>query len=83
MRLLAGIILLALACVVGWWIGGRLSTDALAMTLGVLFGFMAAIPATIIALSMNRQQRESPRKPVETTALTIPPARYHVVEKPE
>lgn len=44
----------------------RLSTDALAMVLGVVLGFMALIPALIIAVVALRRNHELPPPPAQT-----------------
>lgn len=46
-------------CVVGWEVGGRLSTDALGLALGVIFGVMAGVPAALIAISAGRRHEPS------------------------
>lgn len=51
------IAILASAGTVGWWIGGRLSTDAAAMALGVILGAMVGIPIALIAMTGNRSVR--------------------------
>lgn len=50
---------------VGWRIGGTLSTDALGMAVGMLFGIMAGIPTALIMLADRR--REVERKPPQIT----------------
>ncbi|HXF61524.1 MAG TPA: hypothetical protein VNK95_07900, partial [Caldilineaceae bacterium] len=44
----------------GWRIGATLSSDALSMAVGVLFGVMAGVPAALLVLAGSRQ-----REPVE------------------
>lgn len=51
---LPSIILLLTVCAAGWFIGERLSPDALGLALGVIFGMMAAVPAALIAISTRR-----------------------------
>lgn len=41
--------------VAGWQIGGKLSSDAVGMALGVLFGIMAGIPASLMVLAAKRR----------------------------
>lgn len=62
MRKFLGIALLIFVAVAGWRIGELLSTDALGMALGVIFGMMAGIPAALIALSASRIQHPQPRQ---------------------
>ena len=55
--------------VVGWRIGGELSTDAMGMAIGMLFGVMAGIPTALILLASQRRddghrgRHEQPRRP--------------------
>lgn len=42
--------------VVGWRIGGQLSSDALGMAVGILFGVMAGIPTALILLASQRRE---------------------------
>lgn len=96
MKTLLKISILGGACLVGWWIGGRLSTDALAMALGCLFGVMAGIPIALIALVQSKRARldiyhhhaqETRLQPAQphpagTLALSVGPTRYVVVGEP-
>lgn len=88
MRSLTKMLLLGGAGLVGWFILGNLSTDALAMALGVLFGFMAAIPTVLIAISATRrneqrmiQERERLESPATTEAIAVRPTSYVVVDE--
>ena len=62
MRRFLGLALLIFVAVAGWRIGEILSTDALGMALGVIFGMMAGIPAALIALSASRMQQPQPSR---------------------
>jgi hypothetical protein len=55
--------LLALIAFAGWQVGGALSTDALGMALGIIFGLMAGIPAALIAYAASNRPQE-PQKHV-------------------
>ena len=57
MRLIFAIGALALLAFAGWQLGGMLSSDALGLALGVIFGMMAGIPAALIAMSADRRVR--------------------------
>lgn len=59
----------ALAGVMAW----RLSADALAMILGVLLGFLALIPALIIAVVALRRSQETAAPPTTSTHASQPP----------
>lgn len=62
MKRFLGIALLIFVAAAGWRIGELLSTDALGMALGVIFGMMAGIPAALIALSASRMQHPQPAR---------------------
>ncbi len=57
MRLLTKIMFLTIVGTIGWWIGGKLSTDATTLALGCLLGIMGGIPIALAALYSNRDQR--------------------------
>jgi hypothetical protein len=48
---------LALVCIGGWKLGEHMSTDALTMWLGVLFGLMAGIPAALMVAQRGGRVR--------------------------
>lgn len=54
-RLLFGLLILVFVGVVGWRIGGNLSSDAMGMAIGMLFGIMAGIPTALILLASERR----------------------------
>lgn len=56
----------------GWRVGGSLSSDALGMAVGMLFGVMAGIPTALLMLASQRREeeqrrnwREEPRPQIE------------------
>ena len=51
-------ILLVFVGVAAWRIGGRLSSDALSMAVGLLLGVVAGIPAALLMLAGNRRRGE-------------------------
>jgi len=53
------IVCLVFVAVAGWRIADRLSSDAIGMAVGVLFGIMAGIPAALMLLAANRRRSES------------------------
>ncbi len=59
------IILMALVfvAVAGWRIGDRLSSDALGMAIGVLFGIVAGIPTALLLLASSRRRSEAEDSP--------------------
>lgn len=77
MKLLFAIGALGLLAFAGWQLGGMLSSDALSLALGVMFGLMAGIPAALIAMSADKRVRhdvyhhaETPQKAVERISST-------------
>jgi hypothetical protein len=50
----AGLVFVA---IVGWRISERLSSDAVGMGIGVLFGVMAGVPAALLVLASDRNRR--------------------------
>ncbi len=55
-KLLICTVLLFVA-IVGWRISERLSSDAVGMGIGVLFGVMAGVPAALLVLASDRNRR--------------------------
>lgn len=74
MKRFLGLALLIFVAVAGWRIGELLSTDALGMALGVIFGMMAGIPAALIALSASRMQHPAPTQREPQTRYDMLPA---------
>jgi len=56
MKNFIGLILLVFVGVLGWRIGGSLSSDAVSMAVGVLFGIMAGIPTALLVLASDRRR---------------------------
>lgn len=56
MKQFIGIGFLIFITVTGWKLGEHMSSDAVGMALGVIFGLIAGIPAALIALVANNQQ---------------------------
>ena len=94
MKRFLGIGFLVLVSAAGWKVGEHMSTDALGMALGVIFGMMAGIPAALIALSASRNVRhdhyhhrdnETPQKPRKQPqrAIAARPTSYIVVGESE
>lgn len=66
-KVFVGLCALAALAGVGWWVGGRLTPNALALALGVILGLMAGIPAALIALSADRRVRVDHVHRIETS----------------
>ena len=58
MRSLIGLTLVVLIGFAGWEIGGAMSSDAIAMAVGVLLGVLAGIPMALLLLAGNRRRAE-------------------------
>jgi hypothetical protein len=50
--------LLVILGVMTWRLGSSLSSDALGMAVGVVFGVLAGIPAALLVLATNSRRRE-------------------------
>ena len=83
--------LLVFVGLVGWRIGGSLSSDAMGMAIGMLFGIMAGIPTALLVLASERRgyemrrehESERERQPRYTRIEQQPPAQpqtvhYHI-----
>lgn len=57
MKQFVAITLLAFLGAGVWFIGSRLSSDAIGMALGVMFGVLAALPAALLVLASQRRSR--------------------------
>ena len=53
---LIGLLLLVFVAMAGWRIGGSLSSDAVSMAVGVLFGILAGIPTALLVLASGRRR---------------------------
>ena len=58
MKRLIVIMGLVFVAVAGWRIADRLSSDALGMAIGVLFGIVAGIPTALLLLASGRRRTE-------------------------
>ncbi len=58
MKKLFLVFLLVFVGVAAWRIGGRLSSDALSMAIGLLLGVIAGVPAALLMLAGNRRREE-------------------------
>lgn len=43
-----------------WWVGSKLSSDAIGLALGVIFGTMASLPGAVLVLLARRREAERP-----------------------
>ncbi len=51
--------LVVFVAVSAWSVGNRLSSDALSMGVGILFGVLAGLPTALLVLASNRRREES------------------------
>jgi hypothetical protein len=68
MKRYLGVAGLMLIGVVGWRIGDSLSSDAISMAVGVLFGVLAGVPTALLILAAERR-RDEPRETRPVAAL--------------
>ena len=57
MRVYVILIMCLAAAVIAYWVGTKLSSDALGMAVGVIFGVLAGIPAALLVLATSRRQQ--------------------------
>lgn len=62
----------------GWQVGGHLSSDALAMAIGVLFGVLAGIPAMLMILASAQRRQPPPSRMHYQPPVEMP--RFEVIE---
>lgn len=55
MKAFFALVMLTFIGLAGWRIGGQLSSDAVGMALGILFGIMAGLPTALILLAARRR----------------------------
>ena len=78
MKRLAIIALLIFVGFAGWRAGGVLSTDAMSMAVGVVFGVLASIPAALLILAASRRSAQTEPQPSSRPAQqTGFPSPYH------
>lgn len=64
MKRFIGLLLMIFVGMAGWRIGDGLSSDALSMAVGVLFGVLAGIPTALLVLSSSTRKAND-REPSE------------------
>ena len=65
MRQTIGLAALVFVGVAAWRIGGQLSSDALGMAVGLLFGIMAGVPTALLVMAANRRREQEQEDAVE------------------
>ena len=76
MKRFIGLLLLIIIGTVGWRVGETLSSDAVAMAVGILLDVMAGIPTVLMVLAADR--REQQYRPPRTTGPSRVEHHYHV-----
>lgn len=61
MKKFIGFIFLIFITIIGWRIGNSLSSDAISMAIGVMFGVLAGIPTALLVLATGRNDDRSAR----------------------
>lgn len=56
MRKFLGLLALVFVAICAWQVGNSLSSDAISMAVGVLFGVLAGLPAALLVLSGERRR---------------------------
>lgn len=56
----------------GWSVGQRLSSDALSMAIGVVFGILAGIPAALLVMAASRRNDRPSEIPKRMDAVQSP-----------
>jgi len=74
MRSIIGLTLIVVIGFAGWEVGNGMSSDAIAMALGVMLGVLAGIPMALLLMAGNRRQGR--REEREDFAESAYPAAY-------
>lgn len=72
MKTPATILIIVCVLLVGaWWVTERLSSDAIGMALGVIFGVLSILPGTMLAGTNNRRRADHWQPPPAATVLIV------------
>jgi hypothetical protein len=63
MRRLAALTIIILIGVLSWIIGSRWNADAIALLVGVIFGWLGGIPTALLIIAQDRRKRAEPAPP--------------------
>lgn len=72
------LMLLIFVGVAGWRAGGLLSSDAMSMAVGIVFGVLASLPASLLILAATRR----PAAPPATAPVAQPPQAASAYQPP-
>lgn len=79
MRWIIGLALVAGAVAMAVVIGNRMSTDAMAVVIGVVFGVAASIPTSLLVIAASRRsERPTPSYPREHNTQAPPQINIHL-----
>ena len=82
MRRLIGVTILVAGVVLAVTVGQRMSTDAMAVAIGVVFGVAASIPTSLLVVAATRSRREEGYRPPRDELRPPPPAPQIYVVNP-
>ncbi len=82
MRRLIGVTILVAGVVLAVTVGQRMSTDAMAVAIGVVFGVAASIPTSLLVVAATRSRREEGYRPPRDELRSPPPAPQIYVVNP-
>ena len=74
MKRLIGLTILVAGVVLAVMIGQRMSSDAMAVAIGVVFGVAASIPTSLLVVAATRSRREEGYRPPRDELRSPPPA---------
>ena len=82
MRRLIGVTILVAGVVLAVMVGQRMSSDAMAVAIGVVFGVAASIPTSLLVVAATRSRREEGYRPPRDELRPPPPAPQIYVVNP-
>ena len=82
MRRLIGVTILVAGVVLAVTVGQRMSTDAMAVAIGVVFGVAASIPTSLLVVAATRSRREEGYRPPRDELRSSAPAPQMYVVNP-
>ena len=90
MKQIIGVAIVAVLAALMWRITGHISSDALALAIGVVFGVLAGLPTAILVLASNRRREHGPgrilppdRHYPNRNELRYPPQQNYIVMMPQ
>ena len=77
MKQLTIVICVGLVALVGWRITENISSDALGLAIGVVFGVLAGLPTAVLVLASSNRERQ--RDEVQVPPSFLPPTNDYLV----